>query len=57
MTGFRQILPGDRGPELFEWIAVTLILTLAFLILLQALGPQVQSAIDWLGQLLARLIG
>ena len=50
---------GDAGPELFEWIAVTLILTVAFLVLLQAIGPHVQRALDWmrdaLGSFLALL--
>ncbi len=57
MAQFRQILPGETGPELFEWIAVTLILTLGFLILLQAVGPQVQTVFDWLSQFVARLAG
>jgi hypothetical protein len=48
MARLREVLPGDSGPELFEWIAVTLILTLAFLVLLQVVGPHVQQALDWL---------
>jgi hypothetical protein len=56
MARFRQLLPGDTGPELFEWIAVTLILTLAFLVLLQAVGPHVQRALDWIGKALAGLV-
>ena len=56
MPRFRQFLPGKPGPEPFEWIAVTMILTLAFLTLLQAVGPRVQQVLDWVGNLLARLI-
>lgn len=57
MAQFKQILPGEKGPEFFEWVAVTLILTLAFLILLQAVGPYLQNVFDWLGDSVARLIG
>ncbi len=55
MARFRQTLSSDGGPELFEWIAVTLILTIAFLVLLQAVGPYVQQALDWLLGALAGL--
>ncbi len=50
-------LPSQGGPELFEWIAVTLILAVAFFVLLQAIGPQVQQALDWLRGTLAGLLG
>lgn len=49
-------LSGESGPELFEWIAVTLILTVAFLVLLQAIGPHVQRALDWMREALAGLV-
>jgi hypothetical protein len=49
-------LSGDAGPELFEWIAVTLILTVAFIVLLQVIGPHVQRALDWMRDALGGLV-
>ncbi len=56
MAQTRKSVPGKTGPELFEWIAVTLILTLAFFVLFQAVGPQLSSFFAAAQQLLMRLL-
>ncbi len=40
---------GDEfGAEIVEWVVVTLILTLATFVLLQAIGPELNNLVSWI---------
>ena len=45
----KHLLRDESGSDLIEWIVVTVILIVAFCALLQAFGPQIENAVDWLG--------
>ncbi|NLT74044.1 MAG: hypothetical protein GXX94_07600 [Chloroflexi bacterium] len=46
MARWRQPLIDTRGGQLFQWIGVTLLLSLAFLALLQVAGPGLRAIVE-----------
>ncbi len=45
----RRFWADESGPDLIEWVVVTVILTLAMYAILQALGPEIEQLLETLG--------
>ncbi len=49
LRDLRRFWADESGPDLIEWVVVTVILTLAMYAILQALGPEIEQFLQTVG--------
>lgn len=49
LRDLRRFWADESGPDLVEWVVVTVILTLAMYAILQALGPEIEQFLEMVG--------
>jgi Flp pilus assembly pilin Flp len=49
LRDLRRFWADESGPDLVEWVVVTVILILAIYAILQALGPEIEKLLEMVG--------